>query len=214
MTEKEIAYLISTATEEERKIMFNALVANGDFRELYRKQMILETDKGSLADNCRLALDRFFMAFKPSKEKIITSHDLLIAFAPLIAKGVSITYADTEWRIFDLETIKEIKKYSWWKEGVGGLEYELNEADCDDFAEFSKAMFSMFWRTNSMGRCTGYITYNGETTAHAFDIILALDNNEVKPYLFDTQFDIDPVLLTDKIGTVNKTSWNIINIRI
>lgn len=184
-------------------------------RENYRKQLILEDDKRALADNCRLALDRFFYAFKPIKKKEIKVSDVLIALAPLIGKGVSITWADDQWRVYDLETIKEIKKYSWWKEGIGGLVYELPFSDCDDFAELSKSLFSMFWGTNSMGRCTGYLTFNGEATPHAFDIILALDENEVvKPYLFDTQFDIEPILLTSNKGSVNKTSWQITNVRI
>jgi hypothetical protein len=186
-------------------------------RELYRKQLILDPEKCESAQNCRLVLMDFFRRFKPKVIKEIGQSEVLIALAPLIGKGVSITYADTKWRVYDLESIKEIKKYSWWKQDnpYGGLGYELDYHDCDDFAEFSKSMFALLWDTNSMGRCMGYVTYNNEVTAHAFDIILALDENGVlKPYLFDTEFDTDPILLTSNVASVNNTSWRIINVRL
>lgn len=183
-------------------------------RLAYRKQMIAEDSKEELANNCRLAIDRFFTAFKPTITKEVGTSELLIALAPLIAKGVNIEFADNAWRVYDLEYAKSIREFAWWKEGKGGLDYELNYHDCDDYAELSKALFAMFGLTNSVGRCKGIVTFNGQNTYHAFDIILAIDENVIKPYLFDTQFNIPPTLLTSNKGTVNQTSWTITNIRI
>ena len=184
-------------------------------REEYRKEMILEQDKQELANNCRLAINSFFARFKPKIEKEVYYTDILKILEPLRNKGVSLTWADSKWFIYDIEAIKEIRKFSWWKEGKGGLNWEGDRHDCDDFAEFSKSLFAIFWDTNSMGRCTGVVTYNGVSTPHAFNIILAVDNDGiVKPYLFDTQYNIEPTLLTSNAGKVNLTSWTITNIRI
>ena len=184
-------------------------------REEYRKEMVLEQDKQELANNCRLAIDSFFARFKPKIEKEIYYTDILEILKPLTSKGTSITWADSKWFVYDLESIKEIRKFSWWKDGKGGLNWEAERSDCDDFAEFSKSLFAIFWSTNSMGRCTGVVTYNGVSTPHAFNIILAVDNDGiVKPYLFDTQYNIEPTLLTSNTGSINLTSWTITNIRI
>lgn len=186
-------------------------------REQYRTALVMEKDKQELANNCRLVLDRFFLEFKPKVERKIYYIDVLRILKPLVENGVSITWADSQWSIFDLESVKELNKYSWWKQDNpnGGLTYDYDIRDCDDFAEFSKSMIALFWKTNSVGRCMGSVTYNGVTTPHAFDIILAIDSEgEIRPYLFDTQFNIEPTLLTSNKGSVNQTFWTITNIRI
>ena len=136
-------------------------------------------------------------------------------FVRVEGRSINFDWADDKWRVYDIETIKEIRKYAWWKEGVGGLTYELPFSDCDDFAELSKALWAMFWKTNSLGRCKGNCIFNKEITPHAFDILICIDTDDkVKAYLFDTQFNTEPVLLTKELISYNKTSWTITNIRI
>ena len=177
--------------------------------------MVAETDKRALADNCRLALYRFFFAFPPKKKKVIGMFDIFVCLDPLVKQGLTFDWADDQWRIYDIETIREIRKYSFWKEGIGGLDYELPFHDCDDFAELCKALWSMFWDTNCLGRCKGNIIYNEQITPHAFDIVIAInEKDEVKAYLFDTQFNTEPVELTDNLPSFNLTSWRINSVRL
>jgi len=186
-------------------------------REEYRKEIVLESDIKEQGQNCRLALNRFFMSFVPKKTKEMTISDLLIAAAPLIGSGVNIEYTDSRWKAYDVDYYKEIKKNSWFMQDnpTGGLSYEVDYNDCDDFAELSKSLMSMFGKTNSMARCKGYVVYNGVATAHAFNVVFAIDENDkVKPYLWDTEFNTDLIPLTSNRATVRDTYWIITNIRI
>lgn len=186
-------------------------------RKQYRELMVQE-DKKESANNCRFSLDIFFAKFPPKKKREITYVELITALAPLMeGRSINFEWADEKWRVFDLETIKEIREYAWWKQDnpTGGLGYELDFHDCDDFAEFSKSLWALFWDTNSLGRCKGNAIFGKEITPHAFDIVLAIDEDDkVKAYLFDTEFNTEPVLLTKELISYNKTSWTITNIRI
>jgi hypothetical protein len=157
------------------------------------------------------------MAFNPKKTRTIKYVELMTALAPLMeGRNINFEWVDDNWIVYDIETIKEIRQYAWWKQDnpVGGLEYK-DPIDCDDFADFAKTLWALFWRTNSLGRCKGMCIFNKEITPHAFDILICIDSDDkVKAYLFDTEFNTEPVLLTKEVISYNKTSWTISNIRI
>jgi len=185
-------------------------------REEYRKELSQETDKFEAGQNCRLAIQKFFMMFPPKKEMLLNTSQLIDALRPLIVKGVTQEWADSEWRIIDIDTVKDIRNYAWWKQDypTGGISYEVNESDCDDFAEFARSLWALWWKKNCLMRCKGWITYNGVNTAHAFDIVVAINEAGVPDvYLFDTEFNTEPVKLTSNKVTINATSWTITGAR-
>jgi hypothetical protein len=73
----------------------------------------------------------------------------------------------------------------------------------------------MFWGTNCLGVCKGNVISNGVISSHYFDVLIALDENDtIKAYLFDTQFNTEPTLLTDTLVSTNNISWVVNTIRI
>ena len=177
-------------------------------RKDYREAMIKENDIMQAGQNCRISLFKFFSMIVISQERLISKSEINAILMPLIKKGLTVTFADDKYKVVDIGFWKKLREASWFHQGVGGLDYQLDFSDCDNYAELATSMVSMFKKVNTLGRGSGYLTYKGEATPHAYDIVLAIDiDGKIKPFLYDTEFKTEVVGMDNIIKDYGNCSW-------
>jgi len=100
----------------------------------------------------------------------------------------SMWLCDEKYYLTDWQTWQKIIEWDWLDE----KEYLKDIRDCDNFAYAFSSRMSNWFGLNSAGRCSGWI-YSARTGeklgAHAFNLILAVENNKIVPYLFEPMTD-------------------------